>query len=75
MRVWLNPDKMAAYGLMPKDVIAALNAQNVYVAAGSVGAPPQQNSQSYELTVLPNGQLQKAADYERVVVKTIPDSS
>ena len=75
MRVWLNPDKMAAYGLMPKDVIAALNAQNVYVAAGSVGAPPQQSSQSYELTVLPNGQLQKATDYERVVVKTIPDSS
>ena len=75
MRVWLNPDKMAAYGLMPKDVIAALNAQNVYVAAGAVGAPPQQNSQAYELSVLPNGQLQKAADYERVVVKNIPDSN
>ncbi|WP_431216504.1 efflux RND transporter permease subunit [Puia sp. P3] len=39
MRVWLNPDKMAAYRLMPKDVIASLQAQNVYVAAGSVGAP------------------------------------
>jgi HAE1 family hydrophobic/amphiphilic exporter-1 len=75
MRVWLDPNKMAAYGLMPKDVIAALNAQNVYVAAGSVGAPPQQSSQSYELSVLPNGQLQKAADYERVVVKNIPDSN
>src|ERR1700709_2072703 len=65
MRVWLNPDKMAAYGLMPKDVSAALTAQNVYVAAGSVGAPPQQNSQSYELSVLPNGQLQKVEDYEK----------
>jgi HAE1 family hydrophobic/amphiphilic exporter-1 len=75
MRVWLNPDKMAAYGLMPKDVIAALSAQNVYVAAGSVGAPPQQNSQAYEFSVLPNGQLQKAADYEKVVVKNIPDSN
>jgi HAE1 family hydrophobic/amphiphilic exporter-1 len=74
MRIWLNPDKMAAYGLMPKDVIAALNAQNVYVAAGSVGAPPQQNSQAYELSVLPNGQLQKASQYEQVVVKNIPDS-
>ncbi|MBS1660536.1 MAG: efflux RND transporter permease subunit [Bacteroidetes bacterium] len=74
MRVWLNPDKMAAYQLMPKDVIAALNAQNVYVAAGSVGAPPQKGDQSYELSVLPNGQLQKATDYEKVVVKTLPDS-
>ncbi|HEY4288467.1 MAG TPA: efflux RND transporter permease subunit [Puia sp.] len=75
MRIWLNPDKMAAYGLMPKDVTAALQAQNVYVAAGSVGAPPQQNSQAYELSVLPNGQLQKASDYEKVVIKTIPDSA
>src|ERR1700753_4027790 len=54
MRVWMNPDKMASYSLTPGDVVAALNAQNVYVAAGSVGAPPQNNSQSYELTVLPN---------------------
>src|SRR6201999_2863831 len=51
MRVWFNPNKMAAYGLMPKDVTAALNAQNAYVAAGAVGAPPQNNNQSYELTV------------------------
>ncbi|HEX9509998.1 MAG TPA: efflux RND transporter permease subunit [Puia sp.] len=75
MRIWLNPDKMAAYGLMPKDVTAALNAQNVYVAAGAVGAPPQNPNQSYELNVLPNGQLQKAVDYENVVIKTIPDSA
>ena len=74
MRIWLNPDKMAAYGLMPKDVIAALNAQNVYVAAGAVGAPPQENTQDFELNVLPNGQLQKASEYEKVVIKTLPDS-
>ncbi|GGA84134.1 efflux RND transporter permease subunit [Puia dinghuensis] len=75
MRIWLNPDKMAAYGLMPKDVITALNAQSAYVAAGSVGAPPQQNSQAYELTVLPNGLLSKPEDYEKVVVKNVPDSA
>jgi HAE1 family hydrophobic/amphiphilic exporter-1 len=74
MRVWLNPDKMASYGMMPRDVINALNSQNVYVAAGSVGAPPQSAAQSYELNILPNGQLQKAAEYENVVVKNIPDS-
>ena len=42
MRIWMDPNKMASYNLTPADVIAALNAQNVYVAAGSVGAPPQQ---------------------------------
>jgi len=75
MRIWLDPNKMAAYGLMPKDVIASLSAQSAYVAAGSVGAPPQNNNQAYELTVMPNGLLTKVSDYERVVVKTIPDSA
>ena len=41
MRIWMNPDKMAAYSLTPQDVINALNAQNVQVAAGSAGVPPQ----------------------------------
>src|ERR1700756_4123214 len=42
MRVWLNPAKMASYSLTPQDVINALNEQNVQVAAGSVGTPPQE---------------------------------
>ncbi len=40
MRIWMNPEKMASYGLTPQDVVAALNAQNVQVAAGSAGVPP-----------------------------------
>ncbi|MGI4750747.1 MAG: efflux RND transporter permease subunit [Janthinobacterium lividum] len=72
MRIWMNPDKMASYGLTPSDVSAALNAQNVYVAAGSVGAPPQYTSQSKEVGILVNGMLNKAADYEKIVVKTVP---
>ena len=72
MRVWMDPEKMAAHSLMPSDVIAALNAQNVQVAAGSVGAPPQQNDQSYEIGILVNGMLKTVPDFEKVVVKTIP---
>ena len=72
MRVWMNPDKMASYGLTPQDVINALNEQNVQVAAGSVGSPPQDASQTYELSILVNGRMNKASDYEKVVVKTIP---
>ena len=74
MRIWMNPDKMASYGLMPSDVIAALNAQNVYVAAGSAGAPPQDNTQTHEYTILVNGRLNKATEFENVVVKTIPST-
>jgi len=75
MRVWMNPDKMASYSLTPADVIAALNAQNVYVAAGSVGSPPQNSSQTLETGILVNGMLNKVKDYEKIVVKTSPDSA
>ena len=74
MRVWMDPEKMAAHGLTPSDVIAGLNAQNVQVAAGSVGAPPQQNTQSYELGILVNGQLKTPEDFEHVIVKNIPST-
>ena len=72
MRIWMNPDKMASYSLTPADVIAALNAQNVYVAAGSVGGPPQPGSQSFETGILVNAPLNKASEFEKVVVKTNP---
>ncbi len=72
MRVWMNPDKMASYSLTPADIVGALNSQNVYVAAGAAGAPPQQSSQSHEIGILVNGMLNKAIDYEKIIVKTIP---
>ncbi|WP_259070238.1 efflux RND transporter permease subunit [Mucilaginibacter sp. X4EP1] len=74
MRIWMNPDKMASYSLTPTDVSNALTAQNVYVAAGSVGAPPQNNSQANEVGILVNGMLSKAKDYEKIIVKTIPST-
>jgi HAE1 family hydrophobic/amphiphilic exporter-1 len=72
MRIWMNPDKMASYSLTPADVISALNSQNVYVAAGSTGSPPQKPSQVYETGILVNGMLNKVSDYQNIVVKTIP---
>jgi HAE1 family hydrophobic/amphiphilic exporter-1 len=72
MRIWMNPEKMSAHSLTPSDVISALNAQNVQVAAGSAGVPPQQKTQTFELGILVNGRLSKVADFENVIVKTIP---
>ncbi len=74
MRVWLNPDKMAAYSLSPTDVINALNEQNLQVAAGSAGVPPQQKTQTYELSILVNGRLSTASQFGNIIVKTLPDS-
>src|SRR5476649_1718414 len=72
MRVWMNPEKMASYSLTPSDVIAALNAQNVQVAAGSAGVPPQAATQTYELGILVNGRLSTVPEFENIIVKSIP---
>src|SRR6201985_2528335 len=72
MRIWLDPDKMASYNLMPSDITTALSGQNVYVAAGSVGAPPQNPKQAFETGILVNSMLSKPEQYEKLIVKTIP---
>src|ERR1700754_4119432 len=74
MRIWMNPEKLASYSLTPTDVIAALNAQNVQVAAGTAGVPPQSSSQTYELGILVNGRLSKVSEFENIIVKTIPST-
>ncbi len=74
MRIWMNPDKMATYSLTPADVIAALNSQNVQVAAGTAGVPPQASTQVYELGILVNGRLSKVSEFENIIVKTIPST-
>jgi len=72
MRIWMNPDKMASYSLTPADVITALNSQNVQVAAGTAGVPPQSSSQTYELGILVNGRLNKVSEFENIIVKNNP---
>ncbi len=74
MRVWLKPDKMAEYGLTANDVNNAITEQNVQVAAGSVGVPPQQNERVFEYSLLVNGRLFTTADFEKIIVKTIPST-
>src|ERR1700760_843472 len=72
MRVWMNPEKLAAYSLTPTDVINALNAQNVQVAAGTAGVPPQTDKQTYELGILVNGRLSTVPEFNNIIVKTVP---
>jgi hydrophobic/amphiphilic exporter-1 (mainly G- bacteria), HAE1 family len=72
MRIWMNPEKMASYSLTPQDVINALTTQNVQVAAGSAGVPPQQKTQTFEIGILVNGRLSKVSEFEHIIVKTLP---
>ncbi|WP_299290919.1 multidrug efflux RND transporter permease subunit [uncultured Mucilaginibacter sp.] len=72
MRIWLKPDKLSQLSITPAQVTAALQEQNVQVAAGTVGAPPQKNSQVYEYTVFVKGRLVKPEEFGNVIVKTDP---
>ncbi|WP_419800512.1 efflux RND transporter permease subunit [Mucilaginibacter sp.] len=72
MRIWLKPDKLAQLGISASQVTAALQEQNVQVAAGTVGAPPQKNSQVYEYTVFVKGRLVKPEEFGQVIIKSNP---
>ncbi|MGI4020583.1 MAG: efflux RND transporter permease subunit [Janthinobacterium lividum] len=72
MRVWLKPDKLAQLGITAADVTGALQEQNLQVAAGTIGAPPQRNAQTFEYTVFVKGRLVKPEEFGNVIVKTNP---
>ncbi len=67
MRIWIDPKKMAAYSLLPKDIQAALQEQNVEAAPGKFG----ENAQGvYEYVIKYKGRLSKTEDYENIVIKS-----
>lgn len=74
MRIWMNPQKMATYSLEPQDIINALTAQNVQVAAGTAGVPPQAPTQTYELGILVNGRLSTVPEFQNIIVKNNPQT-
>jgi HAE1 family hydrophobic/amphiphilic exporter-1 len=72
MRIWLNPEKLAALGITPTEVNAALAEQNLQMAAGSVGGSPQPKQQIFEYNVLTNSRINRVEDFENIVVRSNP---
>jgi HAE1 family hydrophobic/amphiphilic exporter-1 len=72
MRIWLEPDKMAQLGLTTGDVVNALAEQNLQIAAGSVGAPPQRSTQPFEYTVFTNSRLSSEEQFRDIIVRSDP---
>jgi HAE1 family hydrophobic/amphiphilic exporter-1 len=70
MRIWLDPNKMHARGLVPQDVIQALQQQSEQVTAGQMGAPPAPSGQSFQYTLNVAGKLSDVAEFADVIVKT-----
>ncbi|HEY4784681.1 MAG TPA: efflux RND transporter permease subunit, partial [Bacteroidales bacterium] len=73
MRVWLEPDKLEQLGITATDVTNAMQAQNVQVAAGAVGAPPQPKDQAFEYTAFVNGRLSNVNEFRNIIIKTKPE--
>ncbi|MDE7153246.1 MAG: efflux RND transporter permease subunit [Muribaculaceae bacterium] len=70
MRIWLKPDVMAQYGLMPSDISAALAEQNVEAAPGAFG---EQGNQSFQYTIKYKGRLSSTDEFGDIVVRATPD--
>ncbi|WP_064742120.1 efflux RND transporter permease subunit [Inquilinus limosus] len=73
IQVWLDPDAVAARNLTAGEVLAALRAQNVQVAAGVVNQPPVSSDGAFELNVETLGRLSDPAEFEAIIVKTDAD--
>lgn len=68
MRIWLKPDKLAAYGLEPNDVIAKINSQSREAAAGQIGANA---GQANEYVIRYQGRFDSENEYENIIIKAL----
>jgi HAE1 family hydrophobic/amphiphilic exporter-1 len=69
MRIWLKPGQLKARGLVPQDVINAIQQQNQQVAAGQIGMPPAASDQSFQYTVNVPGRLSDVGQFANIIVK------
>src|SRR5690606_8934768 len=75
MRIWLDPDKLAAYGLQPTDVVAAIRSQNAQVAVGQLGATPAIDGQQLNAPITSQDRLQTPEQFRAIVVRSNTDGS
>lgn len=68
MRVWLQPEKLAAYNLVPSDVLGAINEQSLEAAAGSLG---ENSGQSFQYVITYGGKFNTAEEYQDIIIKSL----
>ncbi|MBD1394221.1 efflux RND transporter permease subunit [Mucilaginibacter glaciei] len=71
MRIWLKPDVMATYGLVPDDINSALAEQNIEAAPGKFG---ENSNQSFQYTIKYKGRLKTPLEFENIVIRTTTNS-
>ena len=73
MRVWLDPEKLAARGMTAGDIVAALKEQNVQVAAGQIGAPPVDGMADFQVSINTQGRLSTEEEFGSIVIRAGAD--
>jgi len=74
MRIWMDPQKLYAFGLVPEDVIRVIQQQNQAVAAGQIGMPPAPDGQNFQYTIDIQGRLSDPAQFGNIVVKAATEN-
>ncbi len=75
MRIWLNPDKLHAYGLSPSRVLEVVRDQNVQFASGSIGTDPAVPGQEFSAAVTAEGRFTSSEQFENMILRAEPDGS
>jgi len=75
MRIWLDPNKLAAYNLMPSDVRAAIIAQNAEISAGQIGQQPAVAGQRLNAVVKAKSRFSSPDEFRQIIVKATSDGS
>jgi multidrug efflux pump len=70
MRIWLNPERLSSYSLMPSDIVTAITNQNTEIAAGEIGGQPMPNNQMLNATVTAQSRLQTPEQFANIILKT-----
>jgi hydrophobe/amphiphile efflux-1 (HAE1) family protein len=70
MRIWLDPARLAAYGISADTVSAAIANQNIQAAAGSIGTEPSYDSQQLQFSIRATGRMQNVEEFENIVLRT-----
>ena len=75
MRIWLNADKMASYGLSVTEVTDAIQSQNLQSPAGDLGVEPMKNKQLIKLTMRTKGRLKDVKEFQDIIIKSLPNGA
>lgn len=75
MRLWLDPNRLAARGLTPQDVVNAVNEQNIQTGVGRIGQPPLNADQQYQIDLRAVSRLTDVSEFEDLVIKREADGT